>query len=452
MTAGRRLKKLGTGTALAFAGVNLLHAADSSTNLIVTTATNVPGSAPQNWNWHVQNTDIVQGYPGFPADYDGPNSLSSGGQVRETVSLDLMLGVRLWQGAEAHVDGLMWQGYGVSGTTGVESFPNGEAFRLGTSAPNVNIPRLFLRQTIGFGGDQEDVADDELHLAGKQDVSRLTLTVGKMSVKDIFDSNAYANDPRTQFMSWGLMANEAWDYPADSLGFITGLAAELNQPRWTLRYGFFQVPRVSNGTALDKNFLNAWAMVTEYELRYAPAAHPGTVRLLGYLNQANMGSYEEALSVPGTDITQTRAYRHKYGFGLNMDQEIVTNVGVFSRLGWSDGQNEAWMFSDVDRAASAGVSVQGAAWRRPDDTVALGGAFSGISNVHQQFLAAGGTGILAGDGRLDYAWEKTLETYYNFQIRKEVQVTLDYQYIAYPAFNRDRGPVSVLAARLHVEF
>jgi high affinity Mn2+ porin len=452
MMPRRRLKTWGTGTALAFAGVNLLRAADSSTNLVAAPAAEEPTNVQQNWNWHVQSTAIVQGYPGFPADYSGPNSLSSGAQARETISLDLMVGVRLWRGAEAHVDGLMWQGYGVSGTVGVESFPSGEAFRLGTSTPNVNIPRLFLRQTIGFGGDQEDVADDELHLAGREDVSRLTLTVGKMSAKDIFDNNAYANDPRTQFMSWGLMANEAWDYPADSLGFITGFVAELNQPRWTLRYGFFQVPRVSNGTALDKNFLEAWAMVTEYEFRYAPAAHPGTARLLGYLNQADMGSYEEALSLPNTDITLTRAYRQKYGFGLNVDQEVVTNVGVFSRLGWSDGQNEAWMFSDVDRAASAGISVQGAAWQRPDDTVALAGVLSGISSVHQQFLAAGGTGILAGDGRLNYAWEKTLETYYNFQVRKEVQVTLDYQFIADPAFNRDRGPVSVFAARLHVEF
>jgi high affinity Mn2+ porin len=452
MRPRRKLTTWRMGAALAIAGTNLLRADDSSTNLVATADTNGPANARQNWNWHVQNTDIIQGYPGFPADYSGPNSLSSGAQARETVSLDLMLGVRLWQGAEAHVDGLMWQGYGVSGTVGVESFPSGEAFRLGTSPPNVNIPRLFIRQTIGFGGEQEDVPDDELHLAGKQDVSRLTLTVGKMSAKDIFDNNAYANDPRTQFMSWGLMANEAWDYPADSLGFITGLAAELNQSHWTLRYGFFQVPRVSNGTALNKNFLNAWAMVTEFELRYAPAAHPGTIRLLGYLNQADMGSYEEALSVPNTDITQTRAYRQKYGFGLNLDQEIVTNVGVFSRLGWSDGQTEAWMFSDVDHAASAGISVLGAAWHRPDDTVALAGVLSGITSVHQQFLEAGGTGILAGDGRLDYAWEKTLETYYNFQVRKEIQVTLDYQYIADPAFNRDRGPVSVIAARLHLEF
>jgi high affinity Mn2+ porin len=172
--------------------------------------------------------------------------------------VDLFAGVRLWRGAEAHVDGLMWQGFGLSKTLGVEGFPNGEAFRLGTKVPNVTIARLFIRQTIGLGGEQETVEDDQLHLGGKQDVSRITLTLGKMSAKDIFDNNAYANDPRTQFMNWGLMANEAWDYPADSLGYMTGFAVELNQPHWAVRYGFFQMPEVSNGMAQDAHYLEAW--------------------------------------------------------------------------------------------------------------------------------------------------------------------------------------------------
>jgi high affinity Mn2+ porin len=406
----------------------------------------------QNWNWYVQNTDIVQGYPGFSAKYSGPNSLPDGGQTRETVSLDLLAGVRLWRGAEAHIDGMMYQGFGIDDARGVDGFPNGEAFRLGTDAPNVNIPRLFIRQTIGFGGEQEDIEDAQLTLAGKQDVSRLTLTLGKFSAKDIFDNNAYANDPRTQFMNWALMANEAWDYPADALGYITGFAAELNQPVWTLRYGFFQMPRSSNGTALDEHFLDAWGMVTELERRYALNDHPGAVRFLAYLNRAHMGSYQAALSVPGTDITQTRAYRFKYGFGLNWEQEIVKNVGVFSRVGWSDGQNEAWVFSDVDYTATAGISVKGESWGRPDDTFGLAGVANGLSHVHQEFFEAGGTGILAGDGALNYGWEKILESYYDFKIWKTIHGALDYQFVTDPAFNRDRGPVSVFAARLHWEF
>ena len=451
MKINRHIETAGLTVLACCATTTLAAAADSSTNstpVIKTTG----DAAAQNWNWHVQNTDIVQGYPGFPSKYAGVNSLPQGGETRETVSLDLLAGVRLWQGAEAHVDGLMWQGFGLNNTLGVDGFPNGEAFRLGSREPNVNIPRLFVRQTFGFGGEQEDIEDDQFTLAGKQDISRLTLTVGKLSPKDIFDNNAYANDPRTQFLNWAFMANEAWDYPADALGYITGFAAELNQPHWTLRYGFFQMPRSSNGTALDEHFLEAWGMVTELERRYSFYDHPGTLRLLAYLNRAHMGSYQAALAVPGADITQTRAYRYKYGFGLNWEQEIVKNVGVFSRLGWSDGQNEGWVFADVDYTATLGLSVKGEAWHRPDDTFGLAGAANGLSHVHQEYFAAGGVGILAGDGRLNYGWEKILETYYDFGIWKTIHATVDYQFIDDPAFNQDRGPVSVFGARLHWEF
>ena len=422
----------------------------------------------QNWNWHVQNTDIVQGYPGFSSRYSGPNSLPSGGQTRESVSLDLMAGVRLWRGAEAHIDGMMWQGFGVNNTRGVEDFPNGEAVRLGTGVPNGTIARLFIRQTIGLGGEQEDVPDGQFTLAGKQDVSRLTFTLGRMSVKDIFDNNAYANDSRTQFMSWALMANEAWDYPADAIGYTTGLAVELNQPKWTLRYGFFQVPRFSNSlTAEDRIFkwpydnsaqdgplLDAWGMVTEFECRYSVNTHPGVIRFLAYLNRANMGSCRDAVNSPTrpADITASAEFRYKYGFGLNLEQEIVKNLGVFSRVGWSDGRNQAWMFSDVDYTATAGISVKGQAWQRPDDTFGLAGVLNGISKVHQKFFEAGGTGILAGDGALNYGWEKILESYYDFKIWKTIHGAVDYQFISNPAFNRDRGPVSVFGARLHWEF
>jgi high affinity Mn2+ porin len=319
--------------------------------------------------------------------------------------------------------------------------------------PNANLARLFIRQTIGLGGEPEKVEDDQLHLAGIQDSTRLTLTVGKMSAKDIFDNNAYANDPRTQFLNWALMANEAWDYPADSLGYMTGLAAELYRPPWVARYGFFQMPEVSNGVGQDMNYLNAWGMVWELERRFAINGHPGAVRLLAFLNSADMGSFQEALDRPmrPADIVATRAYRYKYGFGLNLEQEIMRNVGVFSRLGWNDGQTESWVFADVDRTASLGLSIKGEAWGRAADTVGLAGAINGLTPVHRDFFAAGGTGILAGDGTLAYGLEQIVEVYYEFQVWKTLHVTLDYQYITDPAYNRDRGPVSVLGARLHWE-
>ena len=282
----------------------------------------------------------------------------------------------------------------------------------------------------------------------------MVFTVGKMSAKDIFDNNRYANDPRTQFMNWALMANEARDYPADSIGYMTGATAELNEPQWAARYGFFQMPRVSNGTAQDPHYLKAWGMVTELERRFEVHEHAGCIRLMGYVNRAHMGSYGAAVesSTRPADITATRDYRYKYGIGLNMEQELAKNVGIFSRLGWSDGASEAWTFSDVDRTATLGISIKGEAWRRTNDTLGMAGVMNMASRVHQRFLAEGGTGILAGDGTLSYEPEEIVETYYDFELPWQAHGTLDYQFVNHPAYNRDRGPVHVLAARLHWEF
>jgi high affinity Mn2+ porin len=424
----------------------------------------------QNWNFHLQNTEVVQGYPNFSAKYSGPNSLPRGGETRETASLDVFGGLRLWNGAEAHIDGLTWQGFGVGNTLGAEAFPSGEAYRVGTDVPNGTIARLFIRQTIGFGGDKEDVPDGQLSLASKVDVSRLTITAGRFASSDIFDLNTYANSPTTQFMNWALINNEGWDYPADEIGFTTGIAFELNQPDWTLRYGFFQVPGMQNsftaedafltwpsaGPLKDGEFLRSWAMVTELERRYNLATHPGVIRLLAFLNSAKMASYADTLPIlkangPAADISAAQTYRCKYGFGLNWEQEVANNVGVFSRLGWNDGQEQGWMFSDVAYAASLGISVKGAAWNRPEDTFGLAGAGSGIPHVAQQFFEDGGLGILAGDGRLHYGWEKAIETYYDLAVWKSIHASLDYQFIDNPAFNRDRGPISIFGVRVHWE-
>lgn len=407
------------------------------------------------WNWHTQSTVVAQGHGRFSAPYEGARSLPDYNEVRETVSFDLTGGVRLWRGAAAFADALVWQGFGLGNAAGVEAFPNGEAFKVGTQPPNVTMARLFVRQTFGLGGEQESVEDDTLELAGRRDVSRLTFTAGKLSAKDIFDNNAYANDPRTQFLDWSLMANNAWDYPADALGYMTGAAVELNQRRWALRYGFFQTPLRSNGTALDLAVLRAWGMVAEFEWRYALGERPGAVRVLGYLNRAQMGAYGAALAA-GTspaDIIATRAgYRHKFGAGLNWEQAVTTSVGAFARLGWADGRTEAWHFNDVDHTATAGLSLRGRAWGRAADTFALGGGINGISRVHQDYLAAGGLGILAGDGALNYGWEQFLEAYYDCALNRWLHASAHYEFVANPAFNQDRGPVHIFAVRAHLEF
>ena len=429
-------------------------------------ATEAAEGQPQTWNFHMQTTTTLQGYPSFSASYTGPNSLPTAGEVRETVSLDLYSGFRLWTGAELHVDVLSWQGFGLNNTLGIDDFPNGEAYKIGTHPPRAALARFFIRQTIGLGGDTEDVLADPLTLAGKQDISRLTFTIGRFSSKDIFDNNAYANDARTQFMNWAFTANATWDYPADALGYTTGVAVELNQPKWALRYGFFQLPNQRNGftaedqflmwpgdpTAGDGRFWHAWDMIVENERRYSIDRHRGTIRILGYVNQEEMGSYRAALYAPGVDIDLTHALRHEFGFGLNLEQEITKNIGVFSRVGWNDGINEAWMFTDVNHMGSVGVSVKGEVWHRPDDTIGVAAVVSGISHDNQLYLAAGGLGILDGDGALNYSKEKVLEAYYQCKIAKRLLGALDYQFVADPAFNTARGPVSVFGARLHFEF
>jgi high affinity Mn2+ porin len=420
----------------------------------------------QRWNWHTQSTIIGQGYPSFSAKYSGANSLPTAGQARETVSLDFFGGYRLWRGAEFHADVLTWQGFGLDQTLGIDDFTNGEAYKVGVRYPHSAIARFFIRQTIGLGGENEAVASDQLTLAGEQQASRLTFTVGRYSVKDVFDSNAYANDPRTEFMNWAFVANATWDYPADALGYTTGISTELQRPKWALRSGFFQLSKQQNGftaedqflmwpgesSAGDNRFFHDWEMVAEGERRYSIGGHPGVVRPLAYLNQGEFGSYKAALLVPGADISKTAANRRSYGFGLNAEQEITKNVGVFSRVGWNDGHNEAWMYTDTDHSGSLGVSVKGDAWRRSGDVVGLAGVMSGITKVNQQYLDAGGTGILDGDGKLNYGREFALETYYDHIFPQRIHWSLDYQFVANPAFNRDRGPVSVFGTRFHWEF
>ncbi len=421
----------------------------------------------ENWNWHIQNTDTVQGYPPFSAKYSGTNSLPTGGQIRETVAVDLFAGARLWSGAETHIDLLSWQGEGLHDTLGIDDFANGEAYKAGTIYPRLMLAQLFMRQTIGFGGEQESVPDDELTLAGREDISRFTITVGRFAVVNIFDQDAYADDPSTQFMNWAFVNNATWDYPADSLGYTTGVAFELNQPKWALRYGFFQIPGVANSwtaedalfikpgyqdiTAGDGAIFKAWGMVAELERRYILDDHPGTIRLLSFLNRAHPGSYLQALSAPGTSITANLAYRCNYGVGLNLQQAITEHTGVFSRVGWNYGRNEAWMFTDINYSGSVGISVHAAAWQRAGDTFGLAGVMSGISRANQRYLNAGGTGILDGDGALSYGWEEVLETYYDWTVWKSVHFAVDYQFVANPAFNRDRGPVNILGSRLHFE-
>jgi high affinity Mn2+ porin len=409
------------------------------------------------YTFHGQTTIIPQFKGDFPSPYQGPNSFRSGSEVETSYTGTLFTGVRLLPGTEIHFDPEVAAGSGLSGVFGLGDPTNGETPRVSSPAPSPYIARLFLKQTFGFGGEQEDVNDAADQIAGKIDVRRLTITVGKFAANDIFDNNTYARDPRSQFQNWGLFEDTAWDYPADTKGYTEGLALELNGPGQTLRYGIFREPRAANGGELDNDWGRAYAQVVEYEKRYTlgDKGRAGVVRPMAYINYAHMGDYRDAIDLDPThpNVIATRSYDHpKYGVGVNVEQALTDNLGIFGRAGWNNGQSETWAFTEVDRTLSVGLSLKGAKWGRPDDVYGLGGIMSGLSRDHRDYLAAGGLGFELGDGRLSYAPEEVIETYYLCAVTKNLFLTLDYQFVDHPGYNAARGPVSIGAFRVHGEF
>lgn len=406
------------------------------------------------WEIHGQTTVVGQGYPSFRAPYSGANSLTPNAQFKSTWSSGLFANVRLWDGGELYLGPEFLQGFGLSDTVGVAGFPNGEGQKSGFAFPHISPSRFYLRQTFGLGGEQEQLASSASQLSGKADISRLTLQVGRFSVLDAFDGNAYAHDPRRDFMNWSIWASGAFDYAADKLGLTYGATAELNQKQWALRAGYFLMDAESNSNNFDMRLGQRGQYVAELETRYALFGQPGKLRTLAFLNSVYAGSYRETLDNPllNLDISQTRRGRIKYGYALNLEQAVSDDIGVFGRWSWNDGKNEIMAFTDIDDSLSGGVSIRGLRWGRPDDVIGIAGATNGLSRDHRDFLAAGGLGPLIGDGALNYRRENLLETYYAYAINRAWTATADYQFIVNPAYNADRGPVSVFSARLHGEF
>ncbi|SIO67724.1 Carbohydrate-selective porin, OprB family [Bradyrhizobium erythrophlei] len=434
-------------------GVNYQLGADLAKSDVFTKG--VPPLDSDNFNVHGQTTLVSQYALPFRAPYSGQNSLASNAG-RETWDLNLYLGFRPWEGAEIWVNPEIDQGFGLSGTFGVAGFPSAEAYKVGSSYPYARIPRAFLRQTIDLGGDVQKVNAGINQFAGSQTTDRLVITVGKFSVVDIFDTNKYAHDPRSDFLNWTLVDTGAFDYAADAWAFTYGAAVEWYTGQWTFRAGIFDGPVVPNSTDLDPAF-GQFQMVGEIERRYELWGQPGKIAVTGYLTRARMGNFADAVQLASltggpADISAVRTYSSKAGIAANMEQQILPGVGLFARAGYTPGKLEAYAFTDADTTLSGGALLSGKFWGRPDDTVGLAGILNTISSVHQAYFAAGGLSALIGDGMLPHPGaEKILEVYYTLPIYSW-QLTLDYQLIANPAYNRDRGPVSVVASRLHAQF
>jgi high affinity Mn2+ porin len=412
----------------------------------------------ETWSLHGQTTFVEQYHPGFRSPFRGPNSLDPGSRGDETFDATLFLGVRPWEGAEVWANGEIDQGFGLSKTLGIAGFPNGEAYKLGQATPYPKLPRLFFRQTIGLGGKAEQVDPDINQLGMIRDTDRIEITVGKFAVTDVFDHNAYADDARNNLLNWALVDLATFDYAANAWGYTYGFAAEWYQDWWTFRSGVFDLSKLPNDTELEDTFGRQFQVVTEFEERHQLRDRPGSIRLLAFLSHGRMGLFSDAIALSEltdtpADISLVRHMHERAGYGLNLDQQLTDDLGLYARAGYSDPSREPFEFTDVDTAFSIGLALSGNSWMRPDDVFSGAFVLNGVSRTHVQYFNRGGLGILVGDGKLpDSGSEKIIELYYNLAWMKWVKLTADYQYVDNPAYNRDRGPVSVLGMRLHAEF
>ncbi len=410
----------------------------------------------QPWGLHSQFTLVSQGHPTFSAPYSGRNSLNPASINNETTDITLYAGMRISANGEIWINPEIDQGFGLSDTTGMAGFPSGEAYKVGANAPYQRLPRLFYRKTISLGGQSEQIASGENQLAGSVATDNLVLTLGKFSVVDVFDTNAYAHDPRMDFMNWSVIESGAFDYAADAWGYTYGTSLEWTKSWWTVRGGLFDMSKTPNSTKLDPTFAqHEW--VGEFEERHRFLGHPGKLKLLGYINYAKMGSYADALrsarqtnSIPGTSLVSRGSSNS--GMALNVEQELASDTGAFVRASYSGGAEQAYDFTEIDRSVSAGISMKGSRWGRSGDTFGLAVAFNELSGAARDYFAAGGMGILIGDGGLNYGPERIMESYYELRTSDQAYITFDYQYAVNPAYNRDRGPVNIYGIRLHLEY
>ncbi|HEY1751193.1 MAG TPA: carbohydrate porin [Caulobacteraceae bacterium] len=410
------------------------------------------------WELQVQATDVFQYKPPMRSPFSGVNSLPGPATASNTLDASVILGLRPWQGGEIWYDEDMNQGFAPGNTLGAAGFVNGEGAKVGHHSPYYRPQRYFLRQTFELGGGGDKVDPDMLAFGGPTTRDRIVVTVGKFSLTDLMDDNAYAHDPKNDFLNWALIDTGSWDYAADAWGFSEGAAAEWYQGDWTLRGAVMDMSTLPNTAELTPAF-GQFQLDGELEYRQRWLfGQTGKIKLLGFVSRAQMGRYDDAValadatgSTPNTALV--RRYRSRPGVTLNIEQPLSDTAGLFVRAGWADGAYESYEYTDIDRTFAAGASLKGDHWGRKDDTAALALVVNGISREHELYLAGGGLGILVGDGRLPHPGAETiLEAYYSLGVVRGLHVTLDTQTVVNPAYDRDRGPAEVIGLRLHGQY
>jgi high affinity Mn2+ porin len=412
---------------------------------------------------------IFQAHGPFHSPYDGVNSLLSRGEYKPSLLGTLYLGAQLRRDPKTNTDVLFdlesSGGRGVSEALGLAGFTNLDVVRNPTLGSVPYMARVQLHQTIGFTDKLIESTRTPFSLATQVPERRLEFHVGKMSLPDYLDINSIGTDSHLQFMNWTVDNNGAWDYAADTRGYTFAAVAEYDDKAWSARYALALMPTVANGIDLDWNLLRASGQNWEFELRkpllgsLISADRKGVVRVLGYVNHAHMGLYREANKAylsgedPSPEITKHETFGAvKYGFTLNAEQELTSNLRAFTRIGWNEGQHESFAYTEVDQTVEFGGDYSGRSWSRPYDKLGVAFVSNAIKKDHQDYLKLGGLGFLLGDGKLNYAREDILEGYYNLHTWRGVYYALDLQYIDHPGYNKDRGPVLVESVRMHVDF
>jgi len=350
-------------------------------------------------------------------------------------------------------------GAGLSTALGLAGFSNLDVVRNPPLSSSPYVARVMVHTVFAFSKELIEGERGPLSTFSELPVRRLELRAGKFGTADFFDQNSVGSDSHLQVMNWSTAQNGAYDYAADTRGYTWGALAEYQDRNWALRFSESLMPIVANGLEMEWNLRKAHSENVEYELRcgFLPR-RDGTIRLLGFVNHANMGVYRDAVAaylsgqVANPDITahpwKTTA---KYGFGVNLEQSLTHNATAYARYGWNDGKTESFAYTEIDSTVSGGIGVNGGPWRRAKDRAGVAFSSNAISRAHQNYLADGGLGFIIGDGALNYGRENILETYYTAHFWRGVFVAPDLQYVRDPAYNRDRGPVLISGFRLHLE-
>ncbi len=403
---------------------------------------------------------ISQWHPAFRSPYQGRNSLSPQAQDASSRVLSLYTGLRLSGTTELLCDVQETGGHGIGEAFGLAGFANLDVVRNPALSKAPYIARLMWHQIIPLSHSEENSARTAFSLFSKLPERRLELRFGKFGLNDFFDLNNYGSDSSFQFLNWTVDNNGGYDYAADTRGYTFGALLEYHYRHGAVRFAEALMPKVANGIHLDADVSRARSENIEIELRGLLLPHrEGILRLLSFVNHANMGSYREAIDnylaglTPRPDVTAHPLRTSvKYGFGANFEQPLNDWFGVFGRWGWNEGRHESYAYTEVDSTVELGAGVTGGRWRRKFDRAGIVFVSNGISRDHQQYLALGGNGFLLGDGRLNYGRETIEEAYYTLHLWRGFYPSVGVQHINNPGYNRDRGPVIVPSLRLHVEF